>query len=118
MRTSVKVVLAAVCVAAVAYPVMAQTVRNGYVQPDLSTDNAFWGLPYPTDGRRPAPAYQQYPTYEHRQYGHPDGYGSAARPPVVQRPAGGVTPAGTSEGVRTPIIDCVHVLVFQCSGGG
>jgi hypothetical protein len=117
MRTSVKVILATMSIA-VAYPVMAQTVRNGYIQPDLSTDNVFWGLPYPADGRRPAPAYQHYPTDEHRQYRHPDGYGSAARLPLARPPVGSVAPAGTFEGVRTPIIDCVHVFVVQCSGGG
>jgi hypothetical protein len=105
MRTSVKVMLAAIGAAVVGYPVMAGTVRNGYVQPDLSTDNVFWGMPYP--------GYPRHPAYEHPAHRHPPyGYGSAAHPP------GRLAPGGTVEGVNPPIVDCVHVLFPQCGSGG
>jgi hypothetical protein len=104
MRTSVKVVLAAIGAAVVAYPVMAETVRNGYVQPDVSTDNVFWGIPYPAHGR-PASAY------ERPAYGHPYGYGSVGRPTAGHRYENGPV-------AHPPIIDCVHVTFPNCSGGG
>jgi hypothetical protein len=132
MRTSVKVTLAAIGAAVVAYPVMAANWRDGYIQPDLSTNNVFWGMPYP--------AYRHYPTYEHPAYGHPYGYGSVAHHPpgraygyepvahppaghpygygpFAHPPAGRLVPGGTVEAVHPPIIDCVHVPFPQCSGG-
>jgi hypothetical protein len=105
MRTSMKVTLAAIGAAIASYPVMAQTVRNGYVQPDLSTDNVFWGVPYPAYGRPPAPAYG------HPAYAQPYGYGSAGRPAAGR--SNEYTPAD-----RRPIVDCVHVTFPSCSGGG
>jgi hypothetical protein len=111
----VKVILAAIGAVVVAYPVTAQTSwaqtswsqtsPSGYVQPDLSTDNVFWGLPYPAYRHHAAPAYAP-PAYE-----HPDGYGSAARPPAGR-------PHGYGPVAHPPIIDCVHVLFPNCSGGG
>jgi hypothetical protein len=120
MRTSVKVILAAIGAAAVAYPAAAQTPwmqtpwtktpwtktwPSGYVHPDLSTDNVFWGLPYPAYRHHAAQAYAP------PAYGHPDGYGSAARPPAGR-------PHGYGPVAHPPIIDCVHVLFPNCSGGG
>jgi hypothetical protein len=119
MRTSMKVMLAAMGAAVGAYPVMADTLRNGYVQPDLSTNNVFWGMRYA--------AYRRHPAYEHPAYGG-HGYGYVAHPPaghpygygpVVHLPAGRLAPGGTVEGVNNPPnVDCIHVLFPQCGDGG
>jgi hypothetical protein len=118
MRTSVKVMLAAIGAAVVTYPVMAETVRN--VQPDLSTNNVFWGMRYP--------AYRRHPADDHRAYGYGYGGGYVAHPPaghphgyrpVVRLPAGQFAPGGAVEGIyNPPNIDCVHVPFPQCSNGG
>jgi hypothetical protein len=97
MRTSVKVILAAMGVAALASPVMAQGIsgtpwREANVP--VSTDNVFWGLAY-------APLYG--PAY--------GAYGSVA-PPRAGQFAPGVVAAPLPR-----ILDCVHVPFPQCSGG-
>jgi hypothetical protein len=100
MRTIMKVILAAMSVAVLASPVMAQNWWNptAPVRPDLSTDNVFWGQVY-------APAYA---------YGSPAyAYGSAAHAPPMARFVPGVTVAG-----HPRILDCVHVTFPQCSSGG
>jgi hypothetical protein len=101
MRTSTKVILAAMGVAALASPVMAQTWPD--VNVPVSTDNVFWGLAY-------APLYgSAYGAYgAHGAYG---AYGSAA--PV--RP--GLLAPGVVEAPLPRILDCVHVPFPQCSGG-
>ena len=104
MRTSMKAILAAIGAAVVAYPAVAETARHGYVQPDLSTNNVFWGMPYP--------AYRRHPAYGPAPYGHPYGYGSVARPP------GQLMPGEIIEGVNPSLVDCVHVLFPQCDTGG
>jgi hypothetical protein len=115
MRTSVKLILAAIGAAVMVYPVMAATMRNGVVQPDLSTNNVFWGMPYAAYGSQDVTAFE-------RAHGHAYGYESIGRPseghahglhPSTVRPA----PEGIFEGVRVPLIDCVHVPFPQCSGG-
>jgi len=58
MRTSIKVILAAMGAAVLAYPVKAATWQNGYVQPDLSTDNVF------RDMQSGQPVYGPHPAYE------------------------------------------------------
>jgi hypothetical protein len=96
MRTSMKVILAATGIAALASPVPAQTWPDANVP--VSTDNVFWGLAY-------APLYGP-------AYGAYGAYGSAA-PPRPGQFAPGM--------VATPlprILDCVHVPFPQCSSGG
>jgi hypothetical protein len=106
MRTSVKVILAAVSSAVLASSVMAQNWRNpdAPLLPDLSTDNVFWGEVY--------------------AHPHPFAYGSAApaygsaAPAPAGRFAPGVTGPGVTVSGHPRIIDCVHVTFPQCSGGG
>jgi opacity protein-like surface antigen len=95
MRTSMKVILAAMSAAVLASPVMAQNWQSPYapVRPDLSTDNVFWG---------------EVPVAPHGY-----GYGSAAR-----GQAGWVAPGGVTIDGHPRILDCVHVPFPQCSGGG
>jgi hypothetical protein len=101
MRTGMKMTLAAMSVAVMASPVMAQYWQNptALVRPDLSTDNVFWGQVY-------GPAYAHGPAYG-------SAYGSAGPAPVVGRFAPGVTVDG-----HPRILDCVHVTFPQCSSGG
>jgi hypothetical protein len=87
-----RVILATMAVATLAWPVMAQTWRDANVP--VSTNNVFWGLAY-------APLYGP-------AYGAYGAYGSVA-PPRPGQFAPGV--------VATPlprILDCVHVPFPQC----
>jgi hypothetical protein len=93
MRTRTKVILAAMGVATLAPPVMAQTWP--YANVPVSTDNVFWGLAY-------APLYGS-------AYG---AYGSAA---PLRR---GQLAPGMVAAPLPRILDCVHVPFPQCSSGG
>jgi hypothetical protein len=94
MKTGVKVILAAMGAAILASPVTAMTWGTMQVSPspDVSTDNVFWGMPY----GRP----------------HAHAYGYAAHPPA-NRPAPSINYQN-----QPRFLDCVHVTVPQCSGGG
>jgi hypothetical protein len=108
MRTGMKVILAAMGVAFLASPVMAQYWQNptAPVRPDLSTDNVFWGQVW-------GPAYA-YGSAHGPAYGSAYGpaYGSAAPAPIRR-----FAPAVPVEG-HPRILDCVHVTFPQCSSGG
>jgi hypothetical protein len=109
MRTGVKVILAAMSVAVLVSPVMAQNWQypTAPVRPDVSTDNVFWGQVYD-----PAFAYGAAASAQ-GSYGSAAGaYGSAAGAPVG-RGAPGLSVDGNPR-----IIDCVHVTFPQCSSGG
>jgi hypothetical protein len=105
MKTSLKVIMAAIGISALASPVMAETFlttdtyvpaetwRNTY-NPPLSEDNVFWGL-------------ENAPPHQHA-------YGYVAHHRRTYR----IEP-GTSDPAAVPpsgIIDCVHVTFPQCSG--
>jgi hypothetical protein len=92
MKTRTIMILAAMGVAALASPVMAQTRPN--TNPPLSEDNVFWGL-------------ENAPLHEH-------GYGSVAHPRAGRLPASAPDAAAFAP---PHIIDCVHVPFPQCSGG-
>jgi hypothetical protein len=95
-----KATLAAIGIAIMASPVMAQNPRNANIP--VSTDNVFWGLAV-APLQVPAPAYGL-------------AYGSVVRAPV--RPAPGLAGGPVFDAVPLPrILDCVHVPFPQCSGG-
>lgn len=87
MTTRLKVILAAMGVAALASPAMAQAVRHTTVP--LSENNVFWGM-------EDAPL-------------HGNAYGSNVHP-RTDRPPHGVA------GIQPRILDCVHVPFPQCGG--
>jgi hypothetical protein len=87
MKTRTMMMLAAMGVAALASPVMAQTVRNNV---PLSENNALWGL-------------ENAPPHEHA-------YGSVTHPGTSRLAPGAAAVAPHR------IIDCVHVQFPQCSG--
>jgi hypothetical protein len=95
----VKAILAAMGIAALASPVVAQTWPDANVP--VSTDNVFWGLAY-------APLYGHVP-------GYGPAYGYAAPGRGWQRGPG--LPGAAVEGRLPRILDCVHVPFPQCSGG-
>jgi hypothetical protein len=90
MRTNIKVTLAAMGIAILSSPVMAQTWR--YANIPVSTNNVFWDLAL-------APLYRP-------------AYGSVARTPV------GRFAPGPFAAPLPRILDCVHVPFPQCSGWG
>jgi hypothetical protein len=101
MGTGMKAIQAAMGIAVLASPVVAQTWRDANVP--VSTDNVFWGLAY-------APLYRHAPAY-----GYGPAYGYAAPYRAWRRTPG--PPGMAVEGQLPRILDCVHVPFPQCSGG-
>jgi hypothetical protein len=105
MKTSLKVIVIATGIAALASPVMAETfvatdtvvpaenLRNTY-NPPLSEDNVFWGL-------------ENAPPHQHA-YGYVAHHRRTYRIEPGMPDSSAVSPSG--------IIDCVHVTFPQCSG--
>jgi hypothetical protein len=92
MRTIMKVMLAAIGVAVLAPPVLAQNRQEPWIP--VSTENVFWGLAV-------GPVIHEGPAY-----------GS------VRPVAPGRSVPGPVYGAPPRILDCVHVTFPQCSGAG
>jgi hypothetical protein len=88
MKTSTTMILAAIGIAALASPVMAQSRPN--TTPPVSENNVFWGL-------------ENAPPHE-------NAYGSLAHPRTSR-----LAPDAAADS-SPRLIDCVHVSFPQCSG--
>ena len=95
MKTTTIAILAAMGVALLASPVVAQTWQR--TSPPLPEENVFWGL-------------ENTPPQGHT-------YGSIVRPRAGSFPRGAVVAPGTADASAPRIIDCVHVTFPQCGGG-
>jgi hypothetical protein len=122
MRTSMKAIPAALGVALLAAPAMAQTRLDAQVP--VSTDNVFWGLAYSlAPAPAPAAAPAVAPTYgavamrrRHHRHARAMAYAYEPDPPAY----GAVAPAQeVPVGATTlpRILDCVHVTFPQCGAG-
>jgi hypothetical protein len=95
MKTKTIAILAAMGVALLASPVVAQTWPR--TSPPLPDENVFWGL-------ENAPP-------------HGNAYGSSVRSRAGLLPRGAVVAPGTADTSAPRVIDCVHVTFPQCGGG-
>jgi hypothetical protein len=93
MKTRTIAILAAMGVALLASPVVAQT----WQRTSPPEENIFWGLENtPLQGQT---------------------YGSIVRPRAGSLPRGAVVGPGTADASAPRVIDCVHVAFPQCGGG-